>query len=334
MKKPLLLSFALLIVFGIILTIIRYDAWFKNLPEPAYTIESPSNHVLTFSPDTSLVMTWRDSGSTFHSSGGSASFHKRTILSQAPSCRRILVLGDIQDPNEKEATITQNLLKKAVDLHQPQAIIQLGDLIERPMQCAWDRFSVAFDSIDTVIPIISILGNHDYLKGLIHKPERRPFLVFPYLNQTDIAACSHITLCPDTLDIFIVDSNRGIINLFRQASWLEEELQKSTARFKVLLSHHPLYTTRFPMNNLFVRWAFSTIAADNGVSLVLTGHEHTYSHTQHTFHHIVSHFSSKSYDGTDNRYYIILDIEANTLKVRVFNKDNSLVESFSIISEK
>ncbi|MCQ2345066.1 MAG: metallophosphoesterase [Paludibacteraceae bacterium] len=334
MKKKVLISLTLLVVFGIVLTIERYDAWFKNLPEPAYSITSPQNHVLTYESDTSLVMTWRDAGTTFQSSGGTASFHKRTFSTPSSICRRILVLGDIQDPDDEQAFVTQSIIKEIVNRHHPQAILQLGDLIERPMQCAWDRFSIAFDSIDTVIPIIPILGNHDYLKGLIHKPERRPFLVFPYLKQTNIAACAHLTLCPDTLDIFIVDSNRDVFNLFNQGLWLENELKKSSAKFKILLSHHPLYTTRFPLNNLFVRMAFSSVAADNGVSLVLSGHEHTYSHTFHTFHQIVSHFSSKSYDKSDSRYYTILEIDGNALKTSVFDKSNSLVESFSIISEK
>lgn len=334
MKKKILLSLALLIVFGIVLTIIRYDAWFRNLPEPPYKITSPQNHVLTFSPDSSLVLTWRDSGTTFKSLGGSASFHEKRIADITPSCRHILVLGDIQDRDERQALVTQSLLRNIVSIHHPEAILQLGDLIERPMQCAWDRFSIAFDSIDTVIPVIPILGNHDYLKGLIHKAERRPFLVFPYLNQTDIAACAHLTLCPDTLDIFIVDSNRDVFNLFKQAYWLENELRKSNAKFKILLSHHPLYSTRFPLNNIFVRLAFSSVAAGNGVCLVLTGHEHTFSHTFHSFHQLVTHFSAKSYDNSDNRYYTILDIQDNTLKVNIFDKNNSPIESFSIISEK
>lgn len=334
MKKTILITLSCLVVFGIVLTVIRYDAWFKNLPEPEYTITSPSNHVLTFSHDSSLVLTWRDSGTTFQSMGGSASFHQKTISQNTPSCRHILVLGDIQDPDEQQALITKSLLRDIVNTHHPDAILQLGDLIERPMQCAWDRFSLAFDSIDTLIPIIPILGNHDYLKGLVHKPEGRPFLVFPFLTQTDIAACAHLTLCPDTLDIFIVDSNRDFINLFRQASWLEEELQKSNAKFKILLCHHPLYSTRSPLNNLFVRLAFSSVAADNGVSLVLTGHEHTYSHSIHSFHHLVSHFSSKSYDDSPNLYYSILDIKDNTLNVNVFDQNNSLIETFSVISEK
>lgn len=58
--------------------------------------------------------------------------------------------------------------------------------------------------------------------------------------------------------------------------WLEEQLKKSNARWKIVVLHHPLYSIKGSMNNLFQRTMFNPLVEEYGVDLVLQGHEHAY----------------------------------------------------------
>jgi hypothetical protein len=57
-----------------------------------------------------------------------------------------------------------------------------------------------------------------------------------------------------------------------QASWLRAHLADSTARWKIVLVHFPMYTSASRGPTTVLRWPF----ADWGASLVLAGHEHQY----------------------------------------------------------
>lgn len=324
-------------VAGIVLTIVRYDAWFVEQAEPEYTIGEARNEILTYGFDSTMMVSFRDSIKTTNSQeiktdGGAAQYHVNRVAKESARVRKILVLGDIQDKSEEEAKITNSLLKGIVEEEHPDLIIQTGDLIERPMQSAWDRMSVDFDSIVPRIPLVVALGNHDYHKGLRNRVDIRALYAYPYFGHKNIkkAATAQITLIKDTLDLFIIDSNRSVTDIFRQSTWLKNALDSSTAEHKILVSHHPLRSTKSWWNNLFVRLAIETVAKRGGVEVVFAGHEHTYSHIEKGYHQVVSHFSAKDYDGEGEkgRHYAIVEVEDNTLRVRVFDENKKLVDSF------
>lgn len=326
-----------------VLTFVRREAWFGNPPEPEYTIDTVTNRLLTFNTDSSLVYTYRDNLRTdqsqhIRSRGGQAEYHIIRAHLDTPRYRTILVLGDIQSPSDEEAHIAGQALRRAVRLHNPDLILQLGDLIERPTQQAWSRMAITFDSVDTVIPLIAVLGNHDYLKGLDPEPDIRTYWAFPYFadKSADRPAVAQICLVKDTLDLFIIDSNRSIIDLYRQSAWLNHALAESTARRKLLLTHHPLRSSKSALNNLFVRLAFDGLVRQYGIDLVLSGHEHTYLHTEEPYHQIITNFSGKNYQarGAKGRHYLIIRREANSLIIKAYDADDRETESFSIEEKK
>ena len=122
------------------------------------------------------------------------------------------------------------------------------------------------------------LGNHDYhAPGSDHVPARvqryldtlRPPLGGPGEGR-------YYEFARGPVRFFALNSNSYEPNkrvFYKvQGDWLRERLAAATERFKVVYFHHPPYTTstRGPVRDL--RWPFK----EWGVSLVLSGHEHSY----------------------------------------------------------
>lgn len=300
-KKLLYILLAVVIVGGGILTWLRWNAWFVEPVEPCDEVI----HIQI-----------------------------NTISTDTLSIHKLLVLGDIQDRDMEMALETRNRLTEIVSREHPQLILQTGDLFERQNQASWNRVAVAMNDIMDSVPLVVALGNHDYHKGLVHKPDRRIYESFPYFGTTDIEqpAVAHFVLLRDTLDLFILDSNRGIIGLFRQSGWLHDELQGSTALHKVVALHHPMRSEVSWWNNIFVRLAFEQLVEEYGVQLVFSGHDHYYAHREDGYHQIVTHFSKKEYStsGVAGRHYSTAEIVGNNLMVKVFDDSGHEMEKFVV----
>lgn len=300
-KKISYIVLVVILAGGAILTAVRWNAWFVEPVEVCDEVIECRINTLT--------------GDTF-------------------SLRKMLVLGDVQDRDMEMAAETHERICEIVSRERPELILQTGDLFERQTQASWNRVAVAFNDVMDSVPMVVALGNHDYHKGLIPKPDKRIYDAFGYFGTKDIdkPAVAHFVLSPDTLDLFILDSNRGIINLFRQSGWLNDVLQGSTAKFKVVALHHPMRSEVSWWNNLFVRLAFESLVKRHGVQLVLCGHEHYYNHKQLEYHQIVAHFSKKDYGnaGVAGRHYVTAEIKGNNLMVKVFDDYGRKVEEFGI----
>jgi predicted MPP superfamily phosphohydrolase len=218
-----------------------------------------------------------------------------------PNSLLILVLGDLQDKTinpETDSAVIQ--LAKA---HNPDFILQLGDLIDRPHQDKWDIYYHSFEPLRTSVPIISIVGNHDYHKGINKYPDERFFYTFPYFlddenNAPKIGCCK---LDFGNNHIYILDSNQPIFRQFKQYKWLKNRLKNAEKGVnKIIALHHPLRSARSKFNNIFVRWIYEGVVKKYGVEFVFAGHEHT-NHTltkEETggYNQIITNFSSKNYD--------------------------------------
>jgi len=62
----------------------------------------------------------------------------------------------------------------------------------------------------------------------------------------------------------------------RQTAWLERQLSNSTATWKVAVFHHPAYTCGGHSGDADVVARWVPLFEDNGVQLVLSGHDHNY----------------------------------------------------------
>ena len=250
-----------------------------------------------------------------------------------------IYIGDVQDTiNGIFPEIMQHIRRQNPDVG---FYFFGGDLIERPHDRYWNEFFGSVDSVSQTTPIVAVSGNHEYIKGISRHLEQRFTLVFPYFLPKASGDENHVfTFNYKNAQFFLLDSNKGILNLFKQKKWLRHELEQSTARWKIVVLHHPVYSIRGKFNNLFVRMLFNPVIKKYGVDLVLQGHEHGYARMtdddNSTPLYIISHNSPKTYKHTlngkiqkyakDSRYYQRIDIGQDTLKLKAFDLHGTLID--------
>lgn len=257
-----------------------------------------------------------------------------------------LYMGDVQDTING---ITNKLLKQALRQHPEVEFVAFGgDLIERPMHKYYEETFRSIDSVCTAMPVINITGNHDYLKYLVRKCERRFALTFPYFlkGQEEREDENHLfSFTYHNTEFYLLDSSRGIPSLWKQRRWLRKQISASKAAWKIVLVHHPLYSVRKKNNNLIQRWMFNDVIQDATVDLVLQGHEHGYTHctadeaplkgqecTNRPLY-TVSHCSPKNYNlhpterfypvYSGSRYYQVVSVDAKGITMRGYDANTN-----------
>ena len=261
-----------------------------------------------------------------------------------------IYVGDVQDSIGGKAN---DYLRMAFRSH-PEAEMLLcgGDLIERPSDHYYAETFRDLDSICTTVPIMTVTGNHDYLKGVIKKLEHRFSLTFSYFLDSMVGENQVYHLNYANAEFFLLDSDREPNYLWTQRQWLKEHLENSKAKWKILVLHHPLYSIGGKYNNLVQRWMFDGLVREYGVDLVLQGHEHEYARMtsagdskmkdRTTPVYIVSHCSPKNYKivfderfdkyGLSSRYYQTVKIQGDTLQLGTYEVySNSLYDSLQIV---
>lgn len=261
-----------------------------------------------------------------------------------------LYFGDVQDELEGGFdTLLPSIMK-----HNPKVSFLLfgGDLIERPMDCYWNVVFRSLDTFATRYPILSVPGNHEYLKGLTRTLERRYTLTFPYFNVDEESDNAIYTFSRGDARFFLLDSNKDIWKYASQRSWLKEQLNKSAEKWKIVVLHHPIHSIKGATNNLGVRAFFDGVIKDAGVDLILQGHEHGYARSAVDTTEkglvasplsVVSYCSQKDYAlnfygdvekwGTDDRYYQQISIENDSLILKTFGAEHNLYDEVVIVKK-
>ena len=184
-----------------------------------------------------------------------------------------LFFGDVQDSLNG---VSNRYISKAWVQHPASDFVVFGgDLTERPTDAYWEETFRSIDGVAQTIPVLCATGNHEYLKYPIRKLERRFSLVFSYFLKSMEGENQVYTLRYGDVQLFLLDSNREWPYLAEQATWLRKKLAESTARWKVVVLHHPIYSIKSKTNDLLQRWEFASLLNEN-VDLVLQGHEHAY----------------------------------------------------------
>ncbi|MEZ5940046.1 MAG: LamG-like jellyroll fold domain-containing protein [Planctomycetaceae bacterium] len=163
---------------------------------------------------------------------------------------------------------------------RPSFLLHTGDLVETgPNDAHWtEHFFPSMNPLIRHVPFYPVLGNHeqnarnyfDYVS--LPKPEY--YYTFEFGNT----------------QFFMVDSNRNVDPDSEQYRWLDEELAKSKAAWKICCHHHPPYssdendygnlwkTNKGTRGDLRVR-QLVTLYEKHQVDIVWNGHIHSYERT-------------------------------------------------------
>jgi tartrate-resistant acid phosphatase type 5 len=109
-------------------------------------------------------------------------------------------------------------------------------------------------------------GNHDYSQGIANFDA-----YFSALNGRRVYSAIR-----GGVEFFALDSQAALTSssaMSRQRTWLQAALRRSSARWKVVVLHHPPYSSGIAHGSSpQFRWPYAAWGAD----LVLSGHEHSY----------------------------------------------------------
>ncbi len=184
------------------------------------------------------------------------------------------IIGDTQ----KNPRMTAQIAKLIWD-RRPHFVIHVGDVVDNgPDKKEWvnELFGPGRELFSRV-PVFPCIGNHEKNHAHYYQyfslPDPEYYYRYRYGNA----------------DFFVVDSNKSLKAGSEQSQWLDRELGKSTAKWKICYHHHPAWSsdeddygdTRkniYRMGDLNVR-NLAALYEKHGVDLVLNGHIHAYERT-------------------------------------------------------
>ena len=154
------------------------------------------------------------------------------------------------------------------------SVLMAGDNIYEGPATAEDyraKFEEPYaDLLGKDVKFFAVLGNHD-------DPRQRDYPLFNMGGEryhTFRPPANPLAAIVSGVQVFALDST----SLDRvQLTWLGEQLGKSNARWKIVLLHHPIYTSgRYTVEARLTRWRLEHIFIAHGVDVAFSGHEHIY----------------------------------------------------------
>jgi len=189
--------------------------------------------------------------------------------------------------------------------------------------------------IDEGVTFHAVLGNHDDPREV----------VYPRFNMkgdryyTFRPESSPLARLAADVQIFALDST----NLdSEQIAWLTRELERSHARWKIVLLHHPLYTPgRYWLDARRFRWRLESILVGGGVDAVFSGHEHFFarSRLQRGIQYFISGGAGSLRRGDaradpafartfdDDFHFLLVEIERDAMHVQAITRTGRTVDA-------
>lgn len=126
------------------------------------------------------------------------------------------------------------------------------------------------------------LGNHD-----VRTNRGEDQITYPGYNMASRYYTFTQSLGESTIQFFAIDTNQAYLEgeegerrWQAQLAWLQSELGSSSAPWKIVFGHHPVYSSGYHGSQDRLIRDLSPIFAQHGVQLYLNGHDHNYERTQ------------------------------------------------------
>jgi tartrate-resistant acid phosphatase type 5 len=172
----------------------------------------------------------------------------------------VAVIGDFGAASDGERAVA-DLVARA----RPRAVVTVGDndYDDRGYPTLVGDYYGRWVSSASLLPAV---GNHDHEEGIGAFDS-----YFSYLDGRHVYAAGRAGM-----RFFVIDSTTALdseLSMKRQREWLKRSLLASRARWKVVVLHHPPYSSGDVHGSTpEFQWPF----AEWGADLVLAGHDHVY----------------------------------------------------------
>lgn len=167
----------------------------------------------------------------------------------------IAVVGDFGSGRAAESRVSKMVAK-----WNPSVVVTAGD--NNYTKKSYERMVKKYYPQ----PLVAATGNHDYLVGINR---------FDSFFNKDSQSRNYVYHAASGADFFILDSTAGLESKTirsQQESWLTQQLAISNANFKIVVLHHPPYSSSKHGSTKVYQWPYAEMGAD----LVISGHDHSY----------------------------------------------------------
>ncbi|MEM9144497.1 MAG: metallophosphoesterase, partial [Bacteroidota bacterium] len=190
------------------------------------------------------------------------------------------LVGDSQrNQNNIKDTIVWRRISERVWNSRPNFVVHVGDLVDDGLKVTdWtEQFLPDGHQLMSRIPMYSALGNHEndseYYYQYMANPKPEYYYSFTYGNAA----------------FFLIETKRDVSENSEQYNWLEQALAKSKATWKIVMHHHPPYSSEENDNGdtYLGLSSYGVVAIRDlvplyelyGVDFCLYGHVHMYERT-------------------------------------------------------
>ena len=252
-------------------------------------------------------------------------------LPNKPDSLHFAVIGDNGNGEKEQYEVGQQMLTWYARFQFP-IVVMMGDNIygsERPQDFAQKFESPYKPLLDKGVKFYACLGNHDSREQRYYK-----------LYNMDGNLYYSFKAPKEDVRFFVLESTYMDQD---QLKWIEGELQKSGEKWKIPYFHHPLYSSaRTHGSTLKLREVLEPLFIKYNVSLVLSGHDHTYERIkpQNGIAYFVEGSSGQLRDGDlrkdspltafgndTDRTFMLMEIDGDTLTFNTISRQGAVIDS-------
>jgi DNA repair exonuclease SbcCD nuclease subunit len=243
---------------------------------------------------------------------------------------RFAVIGDSGTGGSGQYAVGKELIER----HRAfpfEFVLMMGDNLyggETPKDFA-KKFEKPYQALlSSGIKFYATLGNHD------DPPRQLAYKPFNMKGQR------YYSFKPkDGIRFFSLDSNYMDKE---QLDWLDRELKASGSEWKIVFFHHPIYSSGEKHgSNVELRKILEPVMVQNGVDVVLCGHEHFYEriNPQRGINYFIIGSSGKLREGNigkseltakgfdDDNVFMLAQISGDDMSFQVISRTGRLVDS-------
>ncbi len=184
---------------------------------------------------------------------------------------RFAVIGDAGAGSDKQLLVRDLLETLQIDL-----LLVTGDLVY-PLgfdELYQMRFFDVYEDLFARVCVYPAIGNHDSIdRGVSFDAQ----FVLP--GHARGGGGRHYSFDFGAAHLVAIDTNVSLEPGSEQREWLEDDLRRTEQPWKIVFSHHPIYTTGPHGDDPYklpLRAALGPVFDAAGVDLVLAGHDHVY----------------------------------------------------------
>lgn len=258
MRRLKYIILSIIIVSGVVLCAVRWRVWFVNPAEPEFTGDTLTYHFATFGQKSvpGFVQTadgWQDK--------------------KCPDSLQFILLGDVHNTVENLQWTQMAERHPDVDFYA-----QLGDFMDR---CYFYYAQQLYHQLNGTpfaqLPVATCPGNHEYTKGIVRTLSDMWYQIFPNPHngpQRYLGSTYYIDF--PNLRLIAIDTNglRSLSDYTIVHTWAMEALQGAGNRFRVVMMHHPVYSSARGRQNVLIHVTFRSLASQ--ANLIFSGHDHNY----------------------------------------------------------